>query len=48
MKPTITKVSKIIDITFFSPLQEVVSLLLGKIKVRRNDIALKKSDKKVG
>lgn len=47
MKPTITKDSKIINVTFFSPLQEAVSLLLWKIKVRRNNIALKKSDKKV-
>ena len=46
MKPTIANVSKIINVTFFSPLQEVVSLLLAKIKFRRNKIALKKMTRK--
>lgn len=38
MEPAIAEVSKPINITFFSPLQEVITLLLVKIQVRRNNL----------
>lgn len=38
MKPAIAKVSKTINITFFSLLQGLISLLLVKIQVRRNNL----------
>lgn len=48
MKPAIAKVSKTISTTFFNPLQGVISLLLVKIQVRRNNIALKNKGRKRG
>lgn len=41
MKPAIAEVSKLVNITFFSPLQRIISLLLVKIQVRRNDLKAK-------